>query len=261
MKALLPQKVIPPKRLVFIAIYTFFQSYVLINPFISVAINNNIKLTPFSFVLVAGNSRGHLIILSSVVIMFADIEKLEKNNLIKATINIFILSLIYEIIIFIACTIWTVPVISLKCDWSGWSALKTQKLADQFHYVLDYDEFLINAYNPIEATMLQLLFDFLLIFVFALIMFTFGTCGKISLGGLCVVFILLFDSSIYNLFPVWVKKFSLVTLAMLTSYQREEAKLGISFSYTAKVMFLVIFVIYFLFLIPIMYRQQKRQKV
>lgn len=245
------RKVVQKENIVVFALIAIY-TWIFVNPLKNAAVAMKVRVASYTYLFMINDHVVHLTMLSVFLLFLAVvlndstsfIQCLEKWGFKVATVGHIIFAMII-VLLFQAITIAVAnvimsPVQTLDLKWGeGWNLLSIQKNLNQFSPMFYPSAFLIEEYSAQEATIKTLLFETAL-----LLSLTLLTSVLINLANKIVAFLfdivlILSDLLFYNLYPIPFRKFSLVSLCMLDTYQKPEVASGITEQY-ARIVFIAV---------------------
>lgn len=238
--------------------YSFVFSY----PMQQIARSMNTTLTPVVMPLLINDQSSHLVLLSGLLfaLVLLDFQReLRQVLLVRAgyisyaigyLCYIITITILYEVSMLLVCQLWLLPVTIWKSDWGdGWRILSKGISLYRYHVTFIPNAYLIENYSASEAMVISVGYECLLMIALALFSNTINTLTRSVGGTFMSMIVILSDMIIYNMFPISFRKFSPVTLAMLSSFMAAEQHIGMTQAFAASyyaIMLLILIACYFL---------------
>ncbi len=226
--------------LVLIAVYT----WIFVNPLKNAAMAMGTRVAPYMYLFMMNDHVVHLTMLS-VFLLFLAVTLDDSSSLIlrmgkwgyrTATIGYLVFVLItvlfFQLTVIIISSVIMMPVLTFDSEWGeGWRLLTVQTNLSQFSPMFYPSAFLVGEYSAQDATVKTILFETTFLLSLTLMTFVFITCVNKVVAFVWDIAVVLSDLLFYNLYPIPFRKFSLVSLCMLDTYQKPEIASGITEQY------------------------------
>lgn len=241
-----------------VLVYTYAFSF----PILQLSQKLNITVSPFIMAFLINDQASHIVLLSGLLfaLIVLDFQKELRQPLLMRSgyisyavgylLYLITIIILYEFIAILLSQLWILPVTNWQNDWgTGWRIICSDAVLYKYHITFIPNIHLMENYSAIEATAISIGFECLLMILLALLSCTMNTITRSISGSLVSMTIILSDMILYNMFPISFRKYSPVTLAMLSSYMEAEKRHGMTHIYAASyyaISLVVLIVSYFL---------------
>lgn len=232
-----------PKMLLILLLESIFI-YSTTRPVTTFAIAMGMNVGPWAFPHLTGDFICQLVIICGLVFAFCDAPFENGAHMyiqsrageiawtFGTCVYIAVMSFLYLSCILIVSILALIPQLNFDSGWGKiWSTLARTTAGMQYGMIIAVNDYIIGAYNPIEATITAFLLEWACCIWLGLVIYLFNRISGTPLGCFIAAGFALLDIAIWNEWSYVFYRISPLTMAQLSAISRPESLYGLSKNY------------------------------